>query len=211
LGLIVVPHELIEGLRRFRRDSFPRFREHYERLVADGQRPSTLFVGCSDSRVVPALLTDSAPGELFVVRNIGNLIPPFEPDAGYHGTSAAIEFAALVLGVRDIVVCGHSHCGAIAALYTLPDPATPHISRWLDLARAAALPGAPGEEVLRRTEKRSIVLQLERLMGYPMVRERVERGDLCLHGWYYVIDQGSVEILDLASGAFAPLPGEPGP
>ena len=75
------------------------------------------------------------------MRNIGNLIPPFEPDAGYHGTSAAIEFATLVLDVRDIVVCGHSHCGAIAALYAPPDPATPHISRWLDLARAAALPG----------------------------------------------------------------------
>jgi len=178
-----VPKQLIDGLRRFRREHFPRFREHYEKLVAEGQHPSTLFIGCSDSRIVPTLLTDSAPGELFIVRNMGNFIPPFEPDAGYHGTSAAIEFAVLTLGVRDIVVCGHGHCGAIEALYAPPSRATPHISKWLDLARAAMLPEAPGREVLERTEKRSVVLQLERLIGYPLVRERVEAGDLGLHGW----------------------------
>jgi carbonic anhydrase len=200
-----VPRELIEGLRRFRRDSFPRFREHYERLVAEGQSPRTLFVGCSDSRLVPSLFTDSAPGEIFVVRNVGNLVPPFEPDAGYHGTSATIEFAVLVLGVRDIVVCGHSHCGAIAALYRPPTPASPHITKWLGLARPAALPGPPDDALLRRTERRSVVVQLERLMGYPMVRDAVDRGDLRLHGWYYLIDRGAVEILDLASGEFTPL------
>ncbi len=201
-----MPEHLLEGLRRFRRDSFPRFRKHYERLVKEGQRPSTLFLGCADSRIVPELLTDSAPGELFIVRNVGNLVPPFEPDLGYHGTSAGIEFATLSLGVRDIVVCGHSHCGAIRALYTPPVPATPHITRWLDLARDARLPEAPSEEVLRRTEKRSVVLQLERLMGYPMVRSRVEDGSLCLHGWYYVLEEGAVQVLDLESGGFVPVP-----
>jgi carbonic anhydrase len=197
-----VPDQLIEGLRRFRREYFPRFREHYERLVSEGQHPSTLFIGCSDSRVVPTLLTDSQPGELFIVRNMGSFVPPFEPDAGYHGTSAAIEFAALSLAVKDIVVCGHSDCGAIQALYAPPNPATPHISRWLDLARPAMLSEAPQQEALRRTERRSVVLQLERLMGYPMVRERVDQGILCLHGWHYVIEEGTVYVLDVTSGQF---------
>jgi carbonic anhydrase len=200
-----VPQQLVEGLRRFRRESFPRFREHYQRLVAEGQQPSTLFLGCADSRVVPDLLTSSLPGELFVIRNVGNLVPPFEPDSGFHGTSAGIEFATLVLQVKDIIVCGHSHCGAIRALFSPLRADAPHITRWLELARPAMVESEPSEPVLRRTEMRSIVLQLERLMSFPMVRERVERGDVCLHGWYYVIEKGQVLGLDTASGEFLPL------
>lgn len=204
-----MPKHLIEGIRRFQTERFPLYREHYERLVAEGQRPSTLFIGCSDSRVVPHLLTDTLPGELFVVRNIGNFVPPFEPDAGYHGTSAAIEFAVLALGVTDIVVCGHSHCGAVRALYAPPDPASPHVSRWLGLGEEAKVDGPVTEPMLRRTEQRSVVLQLGRLMSYPMVRERVERGDLSLHGWHYVIEDGSVSILDVRLGEFVPIAPHP--
>jgi carbonic anhydrase len=200
-----MPEQLVEGLRRFRRESFPRFREHYQRLVAEGQQPSTLFLGCADSRVVPDLLTSALPGELFVIRNVGNLVPPFEPDAGFHGTSAGIEFATLVLGVKDIVICGHSHCGAIRALFSPLRADAPHISRWLELARPAMLEPEASEPVLRRTEMRSVVLQLERLTSFPMVQERVERGELCLHGWYYVIEEGRVLGLDTASGEFLPL------
>jgi carbonic anhydrase len=200
-----VPQQLIEGLRRFRRESFPRFREHYQRLVEQGQRPSTLFVGCADSRVVPDLLTSSLPGELFVLRNVGNLVPPFEQDAGFHGTSAGIEFATLMLEVKDIIVCGHSHCGAIRALFSPMRGDAPHVTRWLELARPALADSEPSEPALRRTEMRSIVLQLERLMSFPMVRDRVERGELCLHGWYYVIEKGQVLGLDTASGDFVPL------
>ena len=200
-----VPQQLVEGLRRFRRESFPWFREHYERLVAEGQTPSTLFLGCADSRVVPDLLTSSMPGELFVIRNVGNLIPPFEPDAGFHGTSAGIEFATLVLKVKDIVVCGHSHCGAIRALFTPLRDDTPHITRWLELARPAMVDLELTEANLRRAEMRSVVLQLQHLTTFPMVRERVEGGDLCLHGWYYVIEEGRVLGLDTASGEFLPL------
>jgi len=200
-----MPQQLVEGLRRFRRESFPLFREHYQRLVAEGQQPSTLFVGCADSRVVPDLLTSALPGDLFVVRNVGSLIPPFEPDAGFHGTSAGIEFATLVLGVKDIVVCGHSHCGAIRALFAPPRADAPHIARWLELARPALVDAEPTEANLRRTEMRAVVLQVERLMSYPMVRERVEGGALCLHGWYYVIEEGQVLGLDAGSGDFRPL------
>jgi carbonic anhydrase len=197
-----MPHRLLEGLRRFRRDRFPLYREHYERLVAEGQRPSTLFIGCCDSRVVPDVLTDSMPGELFVARNVGNFVPPFAPDADFHGTSAAIEFATVVLGVTDIVVCGHSHCGAIRALYEPLPQDTPHIARWLELGREAMLEGELTPDLLRDTERRSVVLQLSRLLTFPMVQERVEAGDLSLHGWHYIIEAGRVAILDVASGEF---------
>jgi carbonic anhydrase len=165
-----MPHRLLEGLQRFRREQFPRYREHYQRLVAEGQQPGTLFIGCSDSRVVPDLLTDSPPGELFVARNVGNFVPPFEPDQGFHGTSAAIEFATVVLGVTDIVVCGHTHCGAIRTLYQPLPHYTPHIDRWLDLGREAVLEGDVAEPLLRRTEQRSVVLQLSHLLAFTMMR-----------------------------------------
>jgi len=200
-----LPQQLVEGLRRFRREYFPWFREHYERLVAEGQKPSTLFIGCADSRVVPDLLTSALPGDLFVIRNVGNLVPPFEPDAGFHGTSAGIEFATLMLEVKDIVVCGHSHCGAIRALYDPVRADAPHINRWLELAGPAMRSTEMTEENIRRTEMGSIVLQLERLMSFPMVRERVESGLLCLHGWYYVIEEGRVLGLETSTGEFKPL------
>ena len=174
-----MPRKLIEGLKRFRRDSFPHFREHFARLVSEGQHPNTLFLGCADSRVVPDLLTDTLPGELFVVRNIAALVPPFEPDSGYHGTSAGIEFATVVLGVRDIIVCGHSDCGAIRALYSPPRQDTPHIVKWLELAQPAALDEPVSPDVIRRTEMRSIVLQVERLDDLPHdQRARRARGGL---------------------------------
>lgn len=208
-----MPEHLISGLRSFRRETFPRFREHYRRLVDEGQRPTTLFIGCADSRIVPDLLMQTGPGELFIVRNMGAFVPPFEPDEGFHGTSAAIEFATLTLGVTDIVVCGHSHCGAIRALYDAPNPHTPHISRWLTLGEGARLDAAergeedrgPSPDTLRASERRSVALQLERLLGYPMVRQRVDAGNLSLHGWLYIIEDGVVLALDVESGRFEPL------
>lgn len=203
-----MPRHLIEGLRRFRAEHFPRFREHYERLVAEGQKPGALFIGCSDSRVVPDALMGTGPGELFIVRNVGNFVPPFEDARGYHGTSAAIEFAVLTLGVSDIIVCGHSHCGAVRALYDAPDPRTPHINSWLELGHDARLEEELGEEMLRQTEQRSVALQLSRLMTYPLVREAVESDRLALHGWHYIIERGEVLILDVERGEFVPASDE---
>jgi carbonic anhydrase len=200
-----MPRELIDRLRAFRRDHFPRFEEHYRRLAADGQRPTVLFIGCSDSRLVPHLLMDSKPGEVFMVRNVGNIVPPYEDAHGYHGTSAAIEFAVLVLGVREIVVCGHADCGAIRALYQAPPAEARHMTKWLELAREATLPEDGSAATLRRVEQRSIVLQLEHLLSFPMVKSRVERGELFLHGWYYDIGHGKVQVLDVASGEFVPI------
>lgn len=198
-----MPDKLIEGLRRYEREHLPQLREHFAKLAEEGQKPTTLFIGCCDSRLVPNLLTDSGPGEIFVVRNVGNFVPPFESDDGFHGTSAAIEFAVMILGVTDIVVCGHSDCGAIRALYRPPNASTPHINRWLTLGRPAMIEGGTGtaDEYIR-TEQRSIAVQLERLLTFPMVRERVDAGKLALHGWYFVIDTGEVLVLDVGSGKF---------
>lgn len=196
--------ELLQRIRRFHTDYFPRYRQQFQQLVDDGQHPTTLFIGCSDSRLVPYLLTGAGPGELFIVRNVGALVPPSDGLHGLHGTAAAIEFAVLSLNVRHIVVCGHSHCGAMRALYgELPQEAV-HLKSWLGLAREAALPVRMSDEALRRTEQRAVVLQLERLMGYPMVRRRVEEGRLFLHGWHYVIEEGEVHVFDVESGRFLP-------
>ena len=152
-----MPENLIRGLRRFRSEAFPRYRERFRRLVEEGQRPGTLFIGCSDSRVVPDLLTDASPGDLFVARNVGALVPPFDPAAGGHETAAAVEYAVRVLEVADVVVCGHSHCGAVRALYEPPPVPVPNVERWLELARAARVEDAsavtPDEDTLRRTAK----------------------------------------------------------
>jgi carbonic anhydrase len=213
------PDELLQRLRRFHSDYFPRHQQRFQDLVAQGQHPKTLFIGCSDSRLVPYLLTGAGPGELFIVRNVGALVPPYEGLAaevaqaegepagrlaGLHGTTAAIEFAVLSLQVERIVVCGHSHCGAIRAAYEgTPDEAIA-LKAWLRLAAEALLPVRPSPEALRRTEERAVVLQLERLMGYPMVRRRVEAGALTLHGWHYVIEDGEIHVFDAEQARFVP-------
>jgi carbonic anhydrase len=196
--------ELLQRLRRFKSDYFPHHQQRFQDLVAQGQHPKTLFIGCSDSRLVPYLLTDAAPGELFIVRNVGAFVPPYDGSHGLHGTTAAIEFAVLSLQVERIVVCGHSHCGAIRACYEgVPDEAVV-LKEWLKLADEALLPVQGGPEAMRRTEQRAIVLQLERLMGYPMVSRNVEAGKLTLHGWHYVIEEGEIHVFDAQQGGFVP-------
>ena len=196
--------ELLARLRDFHADYFPRHQQRFQDLVAQGQHPKTLFIGCSDSRLVPYLLTGAGPGELFIVRNVGALIPPYDGSRGWHGTMAAVEFAVLSLKVEHIVVCGHSHCGAVRAAYEgVPEEARA-LRFWLELAQEALLPVRPSPEALWRTEQRSVVLQLERLMDYPMVRRAVEAGTLSLHGWHYVIEDGEVHVFDAAAGGFVP-------
>jgi carbonic anhydrase len=197
--------ELLKRLARFEKHLFPRYEKTYRRLVEEGQRPKTLFIGCSDSRIVPHALMNCGPGELFIARNVGNLVPPWDMSAGFHGTAAAIEFAVLQLQVQNIIICGHSHCGAIRGLYEPPPAEATHLAAWLELAREAALPAQESREALARVEQRSIVLQLTRLIGYPMVARRVESRQLFLHGWYYVIESGQVLVLDAETGRFAPL------
>ncbi len=199
-----MPDELLQRLRRFTDQTFPGAREQFQDLVREGQHPTILFIGCSDSRLVPYLLTGTGPGELFIVRNVGAFVPPHDGSAGYHGTAAAIEFAVLNLNVAHIVVCGHSHCGGIRALYEGVSAQATNLAAWLELGREAVLPVQVSPEALRRTEQRAVVLQLERLMAYPMVRAQVDAGRLALHGWHYVIEDGEVHVFDVRQGGFVP-------
>ncbi len=195
---------LLHRLREFHSDYFPRHQQRFQDLVAHGQHPKTLFIGCSDSRLVPYLLTGAEPGDLFIVRNVGAFVPPYDGSHGLHGTTAAIEFAVLNLRVEHIIVCGHTHCGAIRSAYDgVPEEAV-NLQKWLQLVDEALLPVQTSPEALNRTEQRSVVLQLERLLDYPMVRREVETGRLQLHGWHYVIEQGLVHVFDAQQGAFVP-------
>jgi carbonic anhydrase len=196
--------ELLTRLRRFHSDYFPLHQQRFQDLVSQGQHPKTLFIGCSDSRLVPYLLTGTGPGELFIVRNVGAFIPPYDGSHGLHGTMAAIEFAVLSLHVERIIVCGHSHCGAIRTAYEGAPEEAKALQAWLRLAEEALLPVQASPEALRRTEQRAVVLQLERLMDYPMVRRTVEAGQLTLHGWHYVIEDGEIHVFDAQQGDFVP-------
>lgn len=194
--------ELLQRLRDFHSNYFPHHQQRFQDLVEEGQHPKTLFIGCSDSRLVPYLLTGTGPGELFIVRNVGAFVPPYDGSHGLHGTMAAIEFAVLNLKVERIVVCGHSHCGAIRVAYEGPHPEAKALQSWLALAEEALLPVQPSPEAYRRTEQRAVVLQLERLMDYPMVRRAVEAGQLSLHGWHYMIEDGEIHVFDAQLGRF---------
>lgn len=199
-----MPDELLKKLQAFRLEYFPVHREKFVNLVKKGQQPKILFLGCSDSRVVPDLLTGTGPGDLFVIRNVGAIVPPYDSSYGIHGTTAGIEFAVMALQVNTIVVCGHSHCGAASLAYDGVPKNAVNLAAWIKLLDEALLPPPKTEDLLRRVEKRSIILQLERLMGYPMIYERVTAKQLTLHGWYYVIEKGEIHIFDIEKKCFIP-------
>ncbi|MET7363755.1 carbonic anhydrase [Streptomyces sp. NPDC005562] len=201
----------------------PRNAAAFEALEA-GQSPEALFVTCSDSRVVPTLITGARPGELFELRTAGNVVPPYpagrragltgEPAPGHHPVSeaATIEYAVCVLGVRSIVVCGHSHCGAVGALVRREDLSTvPAVRDWLEHSVApddALRSLAPSSPDVAEAVQTHVLAQVERLRAYPCVRERVAEGSLTLHAWYYEVHTGTVTAhrpSDTGRPAFAPL------
>jgi len=197
----------------FQHRVFPQLRSRFERL-ADGQEPQTLFITCSDSRIVPEMLTHTEPGELFVLRNAGNLVPPWT--AEHTGEAATIEYAVKMLQVREIVVCGHSHCGA---MHGLLNPASIEtlaaVKQWLThaqktLQEVANLPLAgdgsdAGDDLLTTAVKWNVIVQLEQLRTYPAVAEAEARGELALHGWFYRFETGETFELDGASRQFVSL------
>ncbi|AKF25537.1 carbonic anhydrase [Sulfurovum lithotrophicum] len=205
--------EFETGHESFRKIAFNKSKERFRKLVEEGQNPKALFIGCSDSRVMPAMITSSRPGDLFIVRNIGNFVAPFNPDADFHATASAIEYAVSILEVSDIIVCGHSDCGAIAALYKeiRQTPENIHTVKWLELGQEAKKVALlthrnSGKEVLQRyTEKISVVFQLDNLLSYPGVKKRVEEGTLFLHGWHYNIENGEIVYYDDENFEFKPL------
>ena len=204
---------LIDGYELFKDKKFKKYQNKFLDLVKNGQNPKVLFIACSDSRVDPTLITSASPGELFVLRNIGNFVPPFSPDDDYHATAAGIEYAVSVLEVTDIIVCGHSHCGAIRSMYEKINSINlVHVKKWLNLGERAKEYVAHKlskdvslEEKLELTERISIIFQLENLLTYPDVQKRVDEGILYLRGWYYSLEDGELEYFNDATGEFLPM------
>jgi carbonic anhydrase len=190
---------LFKGYMKFRRDDFDSHRELFRQLGRT-QQPHTLFVGCSDSRVVPNLITSTHPGELFIVRNVANIIPPYRQTEEYVATTSAVEYAVQVLGVDSIVVCGHSNCGGCAAM-NLPHEQLehlPHVRKWLEVSREVRgrvdrlMTGDSPEEREWLTEQVNILVQMKNLLTYPYIKERYDGGELNIYGWYYIIETGEI-------------------
>ncbi|MBT4769014.1 MAG: carbonic anhydrase [Rhodospirillaceae bacterium] len=206
---------LVAGFKAFRREHFEENRDNFRDLAEKGQAPKILIIACSDSRVDPAIITQAAPGDLFVVRNVANLVPPCEgEDSGhYHGTSAALDFAVRDLSVRHIIVIGHARCGGIEALITTPVGAAPKgfIGNWVSIASAARdkvlqeMPTASLAEKTDACEKEGIKSSLANLMTFPWVAEKVTAGELMLHGWYFDLNAGTLLALDPKNDAFHPI------
>lgn len=200
---------LIEGYRRFRETAWPEHRALFKKLAARGQSPRAMVITCADSRLDPQLVFGAAPGEIFVVRNVANLVPPYEPDAAYHGTSAALEFAVRVLKVEHAIVLGHAQCGGIRALLRgAGESGADFVEHWMKIAtpaRERALAVAGSDEGLAQTvcEHEAIKVSLAHLLTFPWVKERVDRGELALHGWYFGIESGRLLCLD-KDGKFQP-------
>jgi carbonic anhydrase len=209
--------QLIAGVHKFQQDELGKYRKLFRRLSREEQNPHTLFITCSDSRVIAELITQSQPGDLFVVKNIGNIVPRADVP-GRNSTAAAIEFAVNILGVSDVVVCGHSQCGAMTALLDgLPEsPETPHLQEWIATA-------APVRELMDRhyqhltehTDRitaaagENVLFALENLHTYPAVTTRLAAGTLRLHGWFFQIATAELFAYDLSTQQFQTI--EPGP
>jgi carbonic anhydrase len=213
--MVSFPQHLLEGYRAFTTQRLPTEQSRYRELSERGQSPEVMVIGCCDSRVSPEVIFDVGPGELFVVRNIANLVPVFEPDGGAHGVSAALEYAVNVLRVKHIVVLGHAQCGGIRAFIDKIAPLSPgdFIGRWMSLFIK------PGEIVEQREhetmvdfatriEKAAVFRSLENLMTFPFVRNQVDAGTLQLHGAYFGVAEGSLFVLDRATKEFKSANGE---
>jgi carbonic anhydrase len=203
---------ILDGLSLFQRIAYPRHKELFERL-AKNQTPQAVFVACSDSRVVPNLLVQAEPGDLFIIRNAGNIIPP--AGSSYGGTTASLEYAIVALGIRDVIVCGHSNCGAMKGVLR-PEKlgGMPAVRQWVSYAEearkavATANPAATDDELVDLLVDYNVINQVRNILTFPFVRPLVEKGELELYGWVYDIASGHVKGLDATGRRFVPLGGE---
>lgn len=197
--------KLIEGYRRFRATGWPERRALFEKLAKEGQSPRAMVISCADSRADPAIIFDAGPGELFVVRNVAAIVPPFEPDGKYHGTSAALEYAVNVLEVPALIVLGHAMCGGVGALLGgVPDATPDFLGPWVRIAAAArrrVLECAPADPQAL-AEQEVVKLSLDNLLSFPWIDRRVAAGKLKLHGAKFDIRTGALSILQ-PDGSFA--------
>ena len=204
-----LPSQLVDGYRAFLAGGLRAEQDRYRELAQSGQSPEVMVIGCCDSRCSPEVIFNSRPGELFVVRNIANLVPPYAPDAQAHGVSAALEFGVMALRVKHIVVLGHAQCGGIKAFAEDAEPLTPghFIGNWMKLMTPAAEKigprgSRPMDEYLTLLEQANVALSLDNLMTFPRLRTKVERGDIRLHGAYFGVATGQLSVRDPASGKF---------
>ena len=197
-----------EGYTKFLTSYFEENQDLFNNL-SQGQQPDTLLITCSDSRINPALLLHAEPGELFIVRNIGNTVPHYQPNKG--STQAAIEYAINVLEVEKIVILGHSNCGACAHLYhehVEGEPELPHVDMWLKYLEPAknaamlAVHADPSKNIFEMTEKHNVIISLRRLMGYPQVQERLIEDKIAIYGWWYEIGSGKIEKYNYTTNNF---------
>jgi carbonic anhydrase len=206
-----LPSRLVEGYRAFAQGRLLHEQDRYRELAETGQAPQVMVIGCCDSRVSPEVIFDARPGELFVVRNVANLVPPYAPDGAYHGVSAALEFAVGALRVQHIVVLGHAHCGGVRAFAEEHEPLSPgdFIGRWMSLlAPAAAKLGPRGQasaDYLGRLERASVINSLDNLMTFPRLAKLIERGRVTVHGAYFGVATGELSVLDRKTGEFVQL------
>lgn len=190
--------QLVDGFHNFRNKYFVKNTELFEQFNKVGQSPKTLIIGCSDSRVDPALLTQAKPGDIFVIRNVANLVPPYEKGGGFHGVSSAIEFAVKNLRVENIIVLGHEQCGGINALLTgsHDNNSESFISSWVKIAAEAKaevlkeIPNAPLKEQLQSCTKKAVLISMENLMSFPFIQERMKAHDLKIYGWFFDLEMG---------------------
>lgn len=206
--------ELLKGYRRFREDVYPRQRARYDQTAVEGQHPKLMIIGCSDSRVDPAVIFDVDPGDIFVVRNVAALVPPYETSPGYHGVSAAVEFAVQFLEVKQIVVMGHGRCGGCKAALTQSMETKPHgegafIANWIDLLSEAREPvarkhGTRGRKAELAMEFAAIRQSLKNLRTFPWLVERERAETLKLRGAHFSISEGVLYSLDEETGEFLP-------
>lgn len=207
--------QLLDGYRRFREQGYPQQRARFDRLAAEGQHPKLMIIGCSDSRVDPAQIFDVDPGEIFVVRNVAALVPPFETTPGLHGVSAALEFAVQVLEVKQIVVMGHGMCGGCRAALTQEMHGTRpgeggFIANWINLLDHVREPivaahGAHGREAERAMELAGVKVSLANLRTFPCIREKEASGELKLRGAFFAISEGVLHVLDDETDSFQPV------
>lgn len=211
----MVNADLIKGNELYRKSYFKQNEQRLVELARKGQKPKVLFIGCADSRIDPNLMTQATPGDLFVLRNVGNFVAPYKADEDFHATAAGIEYAVSVLNVSEIIICGHTHCGACEALYQLIDdnPAMVHTKTWLSLGQKARIlaqetmgPDVSRAALLRQTEMISVVTQIEHLLTYPAVSEGVAAGRITIHGWMFDIETGRITYYDPDACRFVALP-----
>lgn len=205
---------IILGYQEFRKQYFTDADSSFDDLVRGGQKPKILMVACSDSRVDPALVMNSQPGELFVIRNVANLVPPYEDDQHYHGTSAALQFGVCVLGIRHIILFGHTQCGGMQALLENSPQVCDEsnfISKWMELARPAqeaVLQYHPEKSFAEKTTlcgQYSLVNSLSNLQSFPWISERIEKGELFLHAWNFDLERGILRAYDPSTRSFNEL------